>query len=70
MLLILYFELNFSRLKEVFEGTREVIIVTELLEGGELFQKIVDNDNEDLLEKDCCLYMRQVCQVSAKYFLA
>jgi len=30
------------------------------LKGGELFEKIVDND--DLLESDCCLYMRQVCQ--------
>ena len=60
-------EENFFRCKEIFEGARELIIVTELLEGGELFQKIVDHDNEDLLEKDCCLYMRQVCQVSANF---
>ena len=52
---------NCIRFIAAFEDTRQIILVTEFLEGGELFEKIVDND--DLIESDCCLYMRQVCQV-------
>ena len=38
-----------------------MVIVMEHLKGGELFEKIVAD--EELLEADCCFYMRQVCQV-------
>ena len=47
---------------EAFEDKKEFIIVTEYLEGGELFEKIVEEG--ELLESDCCFYIRQVCQVS------
>ena len=49
------------RFEQAFEDRRELIIVTEYLDGGELFDKIVDED--ELLESDCCYYIRQVCQV-------
>ena len=32
----------------------------EYLDGGELFERIVDDENE-LLESDCCFYLRQIC---------
>ena len=38
-----------------------MVIVMEHLKGGELFEKIVAD--EELLEADCCFYIRQVCQV-------
>ena len=44
-----------------FEGPSEIILVTEYLNGGELFERIVD-DNFELLESDCCFFMRQVCR--------
>ena len=37
-------------------------MVLEYLEGGELFERIVDEENE-LLESDCCFYLRQICKV-------
>lgn len=44
-----------------YEGPSEIILVTEYLEGGELFDRIVD-DTKELLESDCCYIMRQVCR--------
>lgn len=44
-----------------FEGPSEIILVTEYLEGGELFERIVDESFE-LLESDCCFFIRQVCK--------
>ena len=38
-------------------------MVLEYLEGGELFERIVDEENE-LLESDCCFYLRQICKVN------
>ena len=37
------------------------MIVMEYLAGGELFDKIAADD--ELLESDCCSYIRQICQV-------
>ena len=50
------------RLVEAFDCGRETILVMEYLEGGELFERIVDEENE-LLESDCCFYLRQICKV-------
>ena len=47
---------------EAFDCGRETILVLEYLEGGELFERIVDEENE-LLESDCCFYLRQICKV-------
>jgi len=46
---------------DAFEGPSEIILVTEYLEGGELFDRIVDESFE-LLESDCCFFIRQVCK--------
>eukprot|EP00092_Neocalanus_flemingeri_P031082 GFUD01033762.1.p1 GENE.GFUD01033762.1~~GFUD01033762.1.p1 ORF type:complete len:491 (-),score=154.57 GFUD01033762.1:268-1740(-) len=46
---------------DAFEGPTEIIVVTEYLAGGELFERIVD-DQFELLESDCCFFMRQVCR--------
>ena len=53
---------SISRFFEAFEDKKEFVIVTEYLEGGELFEKIVEEG--ELLESDCCFYIRQVCQVN------
>lgn len=37
------------------------MMVMEHLAGGELFDKIAAVD--ELLESDCCSYIRQICQV-------
>ena len=34
-------------------------MISEYLDGGELFERIVD---EDLNESDCCHFIRQICQ--------
>ena len=54
-----YFQI--CRFVEAFEGPRETILVMEYLEGGELFERIVD-DEDELLECDCAFYLRQVCK--------
>ena len=43
-----------------FERVNDIVIVTEYLDGGELFDRIVDED-QDLTESDCSSYMKQVC---------
>ena len=49
------------RLIDAFEGRSEVILVTEYLAGGELFERVVDEDF-DLTESHCVLFVRQICQ--------
>ena len=39
----------------------EVILVMEYLDGGELFERVADDDF-NLTESDCCLFMRQICR--------
>jgi len=49
------------RLVDAFEGRSEVILVMEYLAGGELFERVVDEDF-DLTESHCVLFVRQICQ--------
>ena len=49
------------RLVDAYEGRSEVILVTEYLAGGELFERVVDEDF-DLTEPHCVLFVRQICQ--------
>ena len=42
------------RLVDAYEGRSEVILVTEYLAGGELFERVVDEDF-DLTESHCVL---------------
>lgn len=44
-----------------FEKLREVIIVTEYVAGGELFERVVAEDF-DLTERDAIMFVRQICE--------
>lgn len=44
-----------------FERKRDIVVVLELISGGELFDRVVAEDF-DLTEKDCILFMRQICE--------
>ena len=46
---------------EAFENPGEVILIMEYLDGGELFERVADEDF-NLTESDCCLFMRQICR--------
>ena len=48
------------RLVGGFESASEVILVTEFLAGGELFERVVDEEFA-LTEADCVLFLRQIC---------
>ena len=44
-----------------FESPKEVILITEYLAGGELFERVVDEEFE-LNEGHCCQFLQQICQ--------
>eukprot|EP00095_Tigriopus_kingsejongensis_P007737 maker-scaffold200_size264178-snap-gene-1.18 protein:Tk07737 transcript:maker-scaffold200_size264178-snap-gene-1.18-mRNA-1 annotation:"myosin light chain kinase" len=46
---------------EAFQGPTEIILVTEYLSGGELFERVADEDF-DLTESECVGFMRQICE--------
>ncbi|XP_055613589.1 myosin light chain kinase, smooth muscle-like [Uranotaenia lowii] len=46
---------------ESFESARELIMVTEFISGGELFERVVADDFT-LTEKDCVIFLRQICE--------
>jgi len=46
---------------EAFESNADIVIITEFLNGGELFDRVATEDF-DLTEQDCCLFMRQICR--------
>ncbi|XP_057334928.1 titin-like isoform X2 [Microplitis mediator] len=48
------------RLIAAFEGPKEMIMVTEYISGGELFERVVADDFT-LTEKDSILFVRQIC---------
>ncbi|KAG8038190.1 hypothetical protein G9C98_006515 [Cotesia typhae] len=48
------------RLIAAFESPREMIMVTEYISGGELFERVVADDFT-LTEKDSILFVRQIC---------
>lgn len=43
------------------DGREEMCLITELVEGGELFERIVDDDFE-LTEKKAAIFVRQICE--------
>ena len=49
------------QLASAYENPREMIMVMEYIGGGELFEKVVADDFT-LTERDCLLFMRQICQ--------
>ncbi|XP_059080354.1 myosin light chain kinase, smooth muscle-like isoform X1 [Tigriopus californicus] len=46
---------------DAFQGPSEVILVTEFLSGGELFERVADEDF-DLTESECVSFMKQICE--------
>lgn len=57
--------LQHKRLLQLYDafdnGKDEMCLITELIEGGELFERIIDDDF-DLTEKKAAIFMRQICQ--------
>ncbi|KAF4519137.1 hypothetical protein B566_EDAN007410 [Ephemera danica] len=49
------------QLEAAFESAREIIMVMEYISGGELFERVVADDFT-LTERDCILFMRQICE--------
>ncbi|GFS00827.1 titin [Elysia marginata] len=49
------------QLHEAFDQRGEMVMILELLSGGELFDRLVEEDYT-LTEADCVTYMRQICQ--------
>ena len=49
------------RFIEAFESDKNIIMITEYLDGGELFERVVEEDYQ-LIESECCLFMAQICR--------
>lgn len=43
------------------DGKKEMCLILELIEGGELFERIIDDDFV-LTEKACSIFVRQICE--------
>ncbi|XP_076373591.1 myosin light chain kinase, smooth muscle-like isoform X2 [Tachypleus tridentatus] len=43
------------------DGKKQMCLVLELIEGGELFERVIDDDFV-LTEKACSIFMRQICE--------
>ncbi|NWU72079.1 MYLK2 kinase, partial [Pterocles burchelli] len=52
---------NLIQLYDAIETPREIILFMEFVEGGELFERIVDDDYH-LTEVDCMVFVRQICE--------
>ncbi|KAM6962575.1 uncharacterized protein mylk4b [Aplochiton taeniatus] len=52
---------NLIQLYAAFESRHDVILVMEYVDGGELFDRIID-ENYNLTELDTVLFIRQICE--------
>ncbi|XP_009076086.1 PREDICTED: myosin light chain kinase 2, skeletal/cardiac muscle [Acanthisitta chloris] len=52
---------NLIQLYDAIETSREIILFMEFVEGGELFERIIDDDYH-LREVDCMVFVRQICE--------
>ncbi|NXK80962.1 MYLK2 kinase, partial [Amazona guildingii] len=52
---------NLVQLYDAIETPREIILFMEFVEGGELFERIIDDDYQ-LTEVDCMVFVRQICE--------
>ncbi|CAH0559538.1 unnamed protein product [Brassicogethes aeneus] len=46
---------------DAFENGKVMCVILELIEGGELFERVIDDDFI-LTEKSCTVFMRQICE--------
>lgn len=49
------------QLYDAFEKDKTMVVILELIEGGELFERVIDDDFI-LTEKSCTVFMRQICE--------
>ncbi|XP_049937668.1 myosin light chain kinase, smooth muscle-like [Schistocerca serialis cubense] len=49
------------QLYDAFDNGKTMCVVLELIEGGELFERVIDDDFI-LTEKSCTVFMRQICE--------
>lgn len=49
------------QLYDAFENGKVMWVILELIEGGELFERVIDDDFI-LTEKACTIFMRQICE--------
>ncbi|XP_065768811.1 myosin light chain kinase family member 4 isoform X3 [Muntiacus reevesi] len=52
---------NLIQLYDAFESKNDIVLVMEYVDGGELFDRIID-DNRSLTEFDTILFIRQICE--------
>nr|XP_020745647.1 myosin light chain kinase family member 4-like [Odocoileus virginianus texanus] len=52
---------NLIQLYDAFESKNDIVLVMEYVDGGELFDRIID-DNCSLTEFDTILFIRQICE--------
>ncbi|XP_064789056.1 myosin light chain kinase 3-like [Oncorhynchus masou masou] len=52
---------NLIQLYAAFESRHDIILVMEYVDGGELFDRIID-ENSNLTELDTVLFIRQICE--------
>ncbi|XP_074254484.1 myosin light chain kinase family member 4 isoform X2 [Saimiri boliviensis] len=52
---------NLIQLYDAFESKNDIVLVMEYVDGGELFDRIID-ENYNLTELDTILFMRQICE--------
>ncbi|XP_058032703.1 myosin light chain kinase 2, skeletal/cardiac muscle [Ahaetulla prasina] len=52
---------NLIQLYDAIETPREIMLFMEFVEGGELFERIIDEDYQ-LTEVDCMVFVRQICE--------
>ncbi|XP_073406251.1 myosin light chain kinase family member 4 [Dendrobates tinctorius] len=52
---------NLIQLYDAFESRNDIILVMEYVDGGELFDRIID-ENSNLSEVDTILFIKQICE--------
>ncbi|XP_040441695.1 myosin light chain kinase family member 4 [Falco naumanni] len=52
---------NLIQLYDAFESKNDIVLVMEYVEGGELFDRIID-ENCNLTEMDTILFIKQICE--------
>nr|XP_012320295.1 myosin light chain kinase family member 4 isoform X6 [Aotus nancymaae] len=52
---------NLIQLYDAFESKNDIVLVMEYVDGGELFDRIID-ENYNLTELDTILFMKQICE--------
>ncbi|KAL4676266.1 hypothetical protein H8959_010411 [Pygathrix nigripes] len=52
---------NLIQLYDAFESKDDIVLVMEYVDGGELFDRIID-ENYNLTELDTILFMKQICE--------